>query len=88
MALADSDALAEPEALEDGVGSAFSASVTARPCEVAVAEGEEDPGEVALSGSSAALSPEELGEALPLEDLLGVGLGVGVPLSVRSRGRK
>lgn len=72
--LAEADGLAEELALAlaeaDGVESAFSASVTARPCEVAEADGEDE--EVAFSPVPEALA-EGLGEALeePLGDALG-----------------
>lgn len=79
-------ALGEP--VGDGVASAFSASLTARPCEVAVAFGEGAPeGEVAF------WSPEGLaaglGDPLAPEEVLGDGLGVAPPLGSLARtGRK
>src|SRR3954453_13612171 len=61
LAGADGDAELDALADADGVESAFSASVTARPCEVAEADGEDD--EVAFSPVEPDLLAEGLGEA-------------------------
>lgn len=89
LALADGEALASAEALAelvaDGVVSAFRASVTARPWEVAVADGV---AEVALSVASSEALLEGLLEALL--EVLGDGLAdASVPeTSVARTGRK
>lgn len=81
---AGADGEAEVDALADadGVASAFSASVTARPCEVAEADGEDD--EVAFSPVPDLLA-EGLGEAV--EEPLADGLGEAAPLPVASCAR-
>ena len=88
LADGEADGLDEGEPLPDGVGSAFSASVTARPCVLEVAEGVVE-GEVALSVAlSLSLSLSEPVEALL--EALGEGLAAGSPpeTSVVRTGRK
>lgn len=77
-----------PEAEGFGVGvAAFRASVTARPCVVAVAEGLADDGGLTVSLLPVALSLPSF--ALPDGEALGVGCGaVGVPAATVSTGRK
>ena len=83
------DELAEAE--EDGVESAFRASVTARPWEVADEDGEAEDDPVAFWDPDALLDGEALGEALelPLEDALGEALDAAPALASWARtGRK
>src|SRR4051812_26583439 len=85
--LAEDDAFAEAE--DDGVASAFSASVTARPCEVAVAVGEAEEDEDAFSFEVALV--DGLGDPLEpaLDDALGEGLVAAEVLASLARtGRK
>lgn len=91
LADGEADGLDAAEPLPDGVGSAFSASVTARPCVLEVAEGgvEGDEDEVALSVAlSLSVSLSEPVEALL--EALGEGLAAGSPpeTSVVRTGRK
>lgn len=78
-----------PPAEEDGLASAFSAPVTARPWEVAVDDGDEDV--LSLESGASTLAEEEpLGEAPgdSLEEVLGEALAAGPLASVARTGRK